>query len=442
MAKKVFTDESLATLVDEIKSYTDDSSATRATKEHGIYYGTCTTAADTAAKVVTLTSSTGFSLTTGAVVVVKFTNANSVSSPTLNVNSTGAKPIYRYDTTAASTSSSSTGWRAGAVQIFIYDGTGWVRDFWENTTYSNVALGQGYATCSTAAATVAKVGTLSSYSLSTGGIVAVKFTYAVPASATLNINSKGAKAIYYRGAAITADVIKAGDIATFIYNGSQYHLITIDRWQEDIKSINDALDGKANSSHNHSASNITSGVLAIERGGTGNYNGYIQIGALSGSTVGALATAEGRNTTASGSYSHAEGNYTEATGSSSHAEGQTTTASGTASHAEGENTTASGSCSHAEGEGTIASSKNQHVQGKYNKEDSSETYAHILGNGTGLSSSSRSNAHTIDWQGNAWFAGNVYIGGTSQSDAALLVSSTELSTAMNTLREEILGGEW
>ena len=27
-----------------------------------------------------------------------------------------------------------------------------------------------------------------------------------------------------------------GDIATFIYNGSQYHLISIDRWQSDIDS--------------------------------------------------------------------------------------------------------------------------------------------------------------------------------------------------------------
>ena len=60
-------------------------------------------------------------------------------------------------------------------------------------------------------------------------MVAIKFTNAVPANATLNINSKGAKAIYYRGRAITANIIQAGDIALFVYNGSQYHLITIDR---------------------------------------------------------------------------------------------------------------------------------------------------------------------------------------------------------------------
>lgn len=209
------------------------------------YYAVCDTAAATAAKAVTVDDT--FELVEGAQVTVKFTNANSVASPTLNVNGTGAKPIYRYGTTVVSTGTTTTGWVAGAVQTFIYDGTGWIRDYWSNTTYSNVALGQGYATCSTAAATTAKVGTLSSYALTTGGIVAVKFTYAVPAGATLNINSKGAKAIYHRGAAITAGVINAGDIATFMYNGSQYILLAVDSMQATIDSLEkriEVLEGK------------------------------------------------------------------------------------------------------------------------------------------------------------------------------------------------------
>ena len=102
--------------------------------------------------------------------------------------------------------------------------------------------GQGYAACSTAAATAAKTATLSGYNAVTGGIVAVKFAYAVPASATLNINSKGAKAIYFRGAAITADVIKAGDTATMMYDGTYYQLIAVDRWQTDIATLASRLD--------------------------------------------------------------------------------------------------------------------------------------------------------------------------------------------------------
>ena len=47
------------------------------------------------------------------------------------------------------------------------------------------------------------------------------------------------------------------------------------------------------------------------------------------------------------------------------------------------------------------------VQGKYNILDrkSPNTYAHIVGNGT--SNSARSNAYTLDWQGNGTFAGTV-----------------------------------
>lgn len=196
------------------------------------YYGVCTTAADTAAKTVEIE---GFELVVGAMVIVKFDNANSASNPTLNVSGTGAKPMYRYGTTALSTGTTTTGWYADSIQLFVYDGTGWIRDYWNNTTYSNAGLGQGYGTCSTAAATVAKTASISSYALTAGGIVTIKFTNAVPAGATLNITSKGAKAIYYRGAAITANVIKAGDTATFIYS-TYYYLLSIDRWQKDISS--------------------------------------------------------------------------------------------------------------------------------------------------------------------------------------------------------------
>lgn len=239
-------------------------------------YGVCSTAADTAAKTVTVDN---FSLEAGAVVIVKFTNANSIASPTLNVNGTGAKSIMRYGTTTTSTGTTTTGWVAGAVQMFTYDGTNWIRDYWNNTTYSNASLGCGYATCDTAAATAAKVGSLSSYSLTTGGIVSVKFTYNVPANATLNINSKGAKNIYYRGAKITADVIKAGDIATFVYS-SQYHLIAIDRWQQDIASKQATITG--------AATTITSDNLTASRALVSDANGKVAVSAVTSTELGYL----------------------------------------------------------------------------------------------------------------------------------------------------------
>ena len=126
----------------------------------------------------------------------------------------------------------------------------------------------------------------------------------------------------------------------------------------------------------------------------------INVGRKEGSFVGDCSTAEGYGTTASGDYSHAEG--------------MSTTASGDYSHAEGMGTTSSGLYSHVEGNGTIAHGNSQHVQGKYNVEDTEDKYAHIVGGGT---HKERKNIHTLDWDGNAEFAGNVlgHVNGNSVS---------------------------
>ena len=120
--------------------------------------------------------------------------------------------------------------------------------------------------------------------------------------------------------------------------------------------------------------------------------------------------AEGCETIASGMYSHAEGHGSKASSNNSHAEGIGSTASGYASHAEGNNTTSSGMYSHAEGSYTTASGQYQHVQGKYNIEDTKGKYAHIVGNGT--DDNAKSNAHTLDWKGNGWYAGKLSQEGT------------------------------
>ena len=94
--------------------------------------------------------------------------------------------------------------------------------------------------------------------------------------------------------------------------------------------------------------------------------------------------------------------------------------------AEGSGTTASGYGSHAEGGGTEAQGRIQHVQGKYNISDT--TLAHIVGNGR---LNKKSNAHTLDWQGNAWFAGDVYTGstsGTNKDDGSKKLATEEYVT--------------
>lgn len=109
-------------------------------------YGVCSTAGDTAAKTVVIDSVT--SLYEGLYIFVKFANANTIASPTLQVNSLDAKPIKRYGTTNPSTSADSS-WNAGSVQILVYDGTYWQMTDWLNTTYSAMSSAEITAGTST-----------------------------------------------------------------------------------------------------------------------------------------------------------------------------------------------------------------------------------------------------------------------------------------------------
>lgn len=154
---------------------------------------------------------------------------------------------------------------------------------------------------------------------------------------------------------------------------------------------------------------------------------YTHAEGLNNIAKGESSHAEGRYTKAIGSNSHTEGSETYSVGTNSHAEGLKTTAKGDQSHAEGYNTQATGLCAHAEGyiteangvyshaEGnyTIASGSSQHVQGKFNVKDTENKYVHIVGGGT--SDNNRKNIHTIDWDGNAEFSGEVEATGFKSS---------------------------
>lgn len=84
-------------------------------------YAVCSTAGDTVAKTASILSGT-FNLVEGAKVTVKFTYANTVANPTLNINSTGAKQIYA----GGSALSEGQWWKSGAIIDFVYNGEFWV----------------------------------------------------------------------------------------------------------------------------------------------------------------------------------------------------------------------------------------------------------------------------------------------------------------------------
>ncbi|MCM1307590.1 MAG: pyocin knob domain-containing protein [Butyrivibrio sp.] len=99
--------------------------------ENRTNYAVCTTAAATAAKTV---SCAGFSPVTGAEITVYFTVTNTAANPTLNVNGTGAKPIYYRGAAIAA------GYLANA-RLYTFRLTGecytLVGDINTDTTYAN-----------------------------------------------------------------------------------------------------------------------------------------------------------------------------------------------------------------------------------------------------------------------------------------------------------------
>ena len=107
---------------------------------------------------------------------------------------------------------------------------------------------------------------------------------------------------------------------------------------------------------------------------------------------------------------------------------------------------ARGFCSAALGENTLALYDHQCVIGKNNI--TNNDYAYIIGNG--ISDLDRSNAHTVDWQGNAWYSGNVSIDGTPTNNKDLttkkyvddsILSSQTTNEEFDTYLNELYGGE-
>ena len=165
------------------------------------------------------------------------------------------------------------------------------------------------------------------------------------------------------------------------------------------------------------SSTIGVNSILLSTGSASNASGEnsVAIG-FSVEATGKCAQAYGYDTVASGYNSHAEGSKTMAKGANSHTEGSETETIGSGAHAEGMKTLARGTASHSEGIGTVAYGPYQHVQGRNNIEDRNHKYAHIVGNGileekdadgNIMVEKTYSNAHTLDWEGNAWFAGGV-----------------------------------
>ena len=390
------------------------------------HFGVCNTAANTAAKTVTLS---GFVLTEGARIAVFFANTNTASNLTLNVNGTGAKAISCIKGYYAPVGQ----WEANQIVEFVYYSSHWImltanarrlttarsiRTNLSSTSASNfdgtanitpgvtgtlpIANGGTGATSASAARTA--LGAFSSSGGTINGNVRINGTVAEGNSnTTASGNYSHAEGFYSTANGHYSHAEGYGCIADGAYgahaNGmstvaSSYgnvlfiksisgKTITIDssgKYQsvseikailaqfisnQEIYVIDTYYVNSSYTKYTISSVNTTNCTITVDRDlPTSNFAPWMVVNLNVRYTKGFYQTyAEGSFCVSIGNESHAEGHKTVARGSKSHAEGESTVAYGSKSHAEGESTVAYGSKSHAEGYRTQAIGPYSHASG-------------------------------------------------------------------------------
>lgn len=200
-----------------------NATTTELAKKFNSGYGTCSTASATSAKVVTI-ADTSWKLKVGTIIGVKFTNSNSASNVTLNVNNTGAKSIW-YNNAKYTGNGVNICGSANIIIYYMYDGTYWV---WLNNSV-NANTDTIPAISWTVAGTANKIASYTSYQLlskSYFNIVMVNSNTA-KSKLTLNVNGKGAKTIYINGkvSSETNYTLPAGSYIVY-YDGTNYYFNT------------------------------------------------------------------------------------------------------------------------------------------------------------------------------------------------------------------------
>ena len=163
--------------------------------------------------------------------------------------------------------------------------------------------------------------------------------------------------------------------------------------------------------------------FAVGQGNRATGHSSIAMGHINKSS-GMHSTAIGESNEATGQMSAAIGFINKSNGPYSFAVGMSNEANAHCAIAMGENNESNGIYSVAIGLGLLAFGKNQNVLGKYNIADNNNKYAFIIGNGT---DEARSNALTLDWNGDLWLSGDVTATDTDGQEISLSALKSELS---------------
>lgn len=330
------------------------------------YYGTCQTAAGTAAKTVqSLSDGARFFLKAGVTVIVKFDKANTAASPTLNVCSTGAVGIKEYGTTAIG-SSASLAWRAGEAVLFLYDGSNWLRlshlmdivqPDWASSTapaavLNKPALESGTGTNSikesnatSASGNYSHAEGTSTLASGEGAHAEGNLTKALSSSAhaegtgaetALTVSGNNTVASPYTTSTAhglkPGNVVRLGTSATYTF-------------------VNVVLSDTQFLTYSNLSNSELSNATVYKVTGIASSNAYTHSEGYATTAVGVAAHAEGRGTISAAHGAHSEGRETVANGNYSHASGYKTQASKTYSSTEGVQTMSLADGAHVEGNG-------------------------------------------------------------------------------------------
>lgn len=195
-----------------------------------LFRATCTTAADTAAKVATLDDATNYSLAAGVRVAVTFTYGNSAATPTLNVNSGGAKNIVIPTAVATLTSGNGTTyntWGPYETIIFTYNGSQWVQSGSGLSLYNAYALANSKTANTGTVTSIATGGGLTGGTITTSGTIS--HSNSVTAQTTqavypIKIDAQGHISAY--GTAVTIPTVPSNIVNTITTSAGTHTTIS------------------------------------------------------------------------------------------------------------------------------------------------------------------------------------------------------------------------
>ena len=330
-----------------MNNYALQSSLDTEVAERKAIYAISTTGATTSAKTTESGTPSGFVLYNGATVTVKFNSANSTSTPTLNVNGTGAKTIKSY--TGAALSAAEYTWPAGAAITFTYDGSYWrMQDSGALQAKADAAASASAASSSASAASTSASSASTSASNASSSASSAS-TSASTASAKATEASNSASTASSEASAASTSATNAANSASAASTSATNASNSADAAASSASNASDSADAAAGS-----ASTASSKATAAADSATSASNSASSASSSATSASNSASSASSSAATATNQANAAAGSATAASNSATAASGSATAASNSATAASNSATAASNSATAASNSATAA----------------------------------------------------------------------------------------